>query len=106
MAILDSTWVDIDVSLIDAFRAATAEIARLEDTVKAIRTVIEAQMGDAEYACVDGEPVIRWSYVKTRRLDLDKLRGVVDPAVLAECYVESEGRRFAAVKSKRDGAQQ
>lgn len=100
MAILNSTYVEIDVSLVDAFRTASAELAKMKDTVEAIRNIIEAHMGDAEYACVDGEPVIRWSYVKRHTLDMDKLRGAVDPAVLAECYVDSVGRRFVALKTK------
>lgn len=102
MAIVNSTYVEIDVSLADAYQAATAELSNLEDTVKAIRNIIENAMGEAEYATVGGKPVIRWSYVRTRRLDMDKLRGVVDPAVLAECYVDSEGRRFTTIKPKAD----
>lgn len=100
MAILNGTAIEIDTALIESYRSVTAELAKWQNAAQAIRELIEESMGDAEYATVNNEPVIRWSHTKRRRLDLDKLRGAVDPAVLAECYVEDVGRRFLPLKTK------
>ena len=92
--------VDIDQSLIEAYRAAAADVVSAEATLRAIRTIIETLIGDEEYATVHGEPVIRWMQVTSRRLDMDTVRKLVDPAVLAECYVETTSRQFRLLKPK------
>lgn len=95
------TTVDIDRSLLEGYRTAVADLASAEATVKAIRSIIETLIGDKEYAAVDGDQVIRWMPVTTRRLDMDRVRKLVDPAVLSECYVETTGRQFRLLKAKQ-----
>lgn len=94
--------VEISADLIDALRLTISEIKRLEDTALAIKTLIKRALGEREYATVEGEPVIRWAHVKTRRLDMDLLRSSVDPAVLASCYVAEETRRFMPLSTKEE----
>jgi len=96
--------VEVDQTLIDAYRSAKLDLAQCRDAVAALRIIIEHKLGDAEYATIGGEPVIRWMQVKTRRLDMDKLRGILDPAVLNECYVEGFERRFISLNSKAEVA--
>lgn len=93
--------VEVSADLISDLRAASERANDWLKIAKALRTQIEECMGETEVATVDGEPVIRWAHVKSRRLDTDALRAHVDPAVLASCYVESVERRFIKLSRQK-----
>ncbi len=101
MELIDA--VEIPADLAKAYRLAMDEIKRFERAAATVEELIKRELGEHEYATVDGEPVVRWAHVKSRRLDMDALRESVDPAILASCYVQKEGRRFI-VLAKKDAA--
>lgn len=92
--------VEIPVVLITALRAAADRKVELEKLIENLRGSIETIMTEAgaEYATCDGDQVIHWSHVSSRRLDQAKLKQMVDPAVLASCYTENQSRRFNVLK--------
>lgn len=93
--------VEMPPDLIEALSRTNEEIKRLTDTASTLKDLIKKSLGDSEFATVDGQPRIRWAHVKTRRLDMEELRTRIDPAVLAECYVEDIGRRFILLSVKK-----
>jgi hypothetical protein len=94
--------IEVPKGYVDLLVAATAEANKWLAVAKEARTAIEERLGEAEFATVGGEPVIRWAHIKTRRLDNGKLRESVDPAVLASCYVEGVQRRFITLRGRPD----
>lgn len=98
----DPTVADI-TPLADRFIAlqyATAKAKEWADIAKDLQTEIKDAMGGddgtAEVAVIDGQPVARWTRVKSRRFNQSAFKQA-DPATY-DLYVEmSESRRFTLV---------
>ena len=57
------------------------------------RAAIEEKLGDNEIGEIDGQPAVRWKYVKSRRLNHTILKERFSD-VREECMEMVEGRRF------------
>jgi putative phage-type endonuclease len=77
--------VDLSPEAADAlalYRASKAEIDRIEKHASRSRAIVEAEMGEATLALVDGQRVASWS--ARTELDLDRLRKE-NPALFELC---------------------
>lgn len=81
---------------IELLRHVKAEKAKLADIEKAARAVIEEALGDAETGTVDGKPAVRYTFVKSDRLD-QKLLKRMFPEAAATCRTVVESRRFEVI---------
>jgi hypothetical protein len=51
-------------------------------------------MGENEVGLIEGRVAVRWTKVTTTRLDINKAKEVLDPAIYAFLSRESTSRRF------------
>jgi hypothetical protein len=92
MAELDDVagWVHV-------LRDATVDKARAESQIATARRHIEEALGDAEIGFLEGELVVRWTYVTTKRFDAKLARELLNPSQLIACTAEQQTRRFVLV---------
>jgi predicted phage-related endonuclease len=77
----------------DAYLQAQAMEKDWAETKERARKHLEQALGDLEEGRVGDQVVVRWSYVKSSRLDQRKLKEQA-PDLVAQCTVESLSRRF------------
>lgn len=82
---------------IELLRLTQADIKVLEEKVATAKEKIQEALGDNEIGLIDGSPVVRWTRVVSTRLDMQKAREVLDPAILAYLSSETNSRRFTLV---------
>ena len=78
---------------IEVLRYAKRKEAEIKELLASTRAVIEERLGDNEIGTLDGNPVVRWTFVKTNRLNQRKLKED-RPDLVAEYTEASESRRF------------
>jgi hypothetical protein len=83
---------------LDIYRAAQDAIAKAEEAKAVAREKIEDAMGDDEIGTINGEPVVRWTYVHTDRFDQKKAKAILGDEAAA-CIVTTTSRRFEMVKA-------
>ena len=76
-----------------ALKAAKLMAKQAEEQVEAITNELRAAMGDAEVACIDGQPAITWKSSLTSRLDTKRLKAE-KPDVYEAYVTQSESRTF------------
>lgn len=81
---------------IAVLNVAREEKARAEGVIAQAREKIEDALGDEEVGALDGQPVVRWTYVTSTRFDQKKARSLLGDAADA-CVIETSGRRFTVV---------
>jgi hypothetical protein len=81
---------------LDVYRAAHAEKSRAEAVMAQAREKIEDALGDDEVGTVDGEPVVRWTFVRSTRFDQKRAKAILGEEYDA-CLVPTESRRFSLV---------
>lgn len=80
-------------------RYASAKAKEWSDIAKEARADIEEALGDAETGTIDGKPVVRFYWRKTRRLNQAALKAD-HPEVIAAYTTPTEERRFEPVKEE------
>ena len=87
--------VDLDAirSHVDILIYAKRKEAEIKELLASTRAAIEEAMGDNEIGLIQGYPVVRWTFVKTNRLNQRKLKDD-HPDLVAEYTEASESRRF------------
>lgn len=78
---------------LQAYTETKAEIARLEEQATQARRHIEEALGDAEEGVLDGQIVVRWTFVTSNRVDLKKLEAE-HPDLVEAFRKPSSSRRF------------
>lgn len=81
---------------LQAYEAAEAQEKHWADIKKQAREHLEQALGDSEIGTVGGVERVRWTFVKSSRLDQKKLKEQA-PDLVAQCTVESTSRRFTLV---------
>jgi predicted phage-related endonuclease len=84
------------------YREAKNAIAKAEEAAQMAREKIEDALGDDEVGTIDGEPVVRWTFVRSERFDQKKAKAILGDDAAA-CMVPTETRRFTLVEA---GAEQ
>jgi predicted phage-related endonuclease len=79
---------------LDDWRAARAEIAKMEEVRDHARTIVEDELGEAEAGLVDGEVAITWVHGERRDVDVKRLRSELGDEALAAYIVPKPTRTF------------
>lgn len=81
---------------INTYRELDHVIKDLRERQQTLRSRIEDALGDCETGVVDGQPVVKHSFVKTRRFDQSAFKKA-HPELAAEFVTVTESRRFTVV---------
>ena len=84
---------------LELYKKTQAEIKQLEEKAATAKEKIQEALGENEVGLIDGSVVVRWTKVTSTRLDLQKARKVLAPAILAFLSSESTSRRFTLVET-------
>jgi len=79
---------------ITKLRQLTAEKADIEEQIAYHRVKIEDALDDADTGEIDGQPVIRWAHITTRRFDQTLAKARIPAEMLSQCYTETITRPF------------
>jgi predicted phage-related endonuclease len=95
--------VDFDDSVgqwLRQYKAAQEEAKKWGEIADVARSHLEAAMGDAEVAMYQNRPVIRWTYVESKRFDTKRAREILPPQVIEALETVSTSRRFTIVEQE------
>lgn len=79
------------------YREALTKIKEWEEIADIARSHLEVALGDNEVAMYQGQPVVRWSTVTSKRFDVKKARELLAPEFVAVLETETHSRRFSLV---------
>ena len=79
---------------ITLYRKTQADIKALEEKLEQAKVKIQESMGENEIGLIEGRVAVRWTKVTTTRLDINKAKEVLDPAIYTFLSRESTSRRF------------
>lgn len=83
---------------LDIYRQAQQRKSDAEDAMAMAREKIEDALGDDEVGTVGGEPVVRWTFVRSERFDQRKAKALLGDDAAA-CIVPVESRRFTLIEA-------
>lgn len=92
--------VDFDdntAAWLENYKNALAKIKEWQEVADVARAHIEQSLGDAEVGMYQNRPVVRWSFIETRRFDIKRAKEILPEQVLDTLEVISNSRRFAIV---------
>jgi predicted phage-related endonuclease len=93
--------VDFDhntAAWLENYKNALAKIKEWQEVADVARAHIEQSLGDAEVGMYQNRPVVRWSFIETRRFDVKRAKEILPEQVLDTLEVISNSRRFAIVE--------
>lgn len=89
---------DDDVaSWLKQYTDALTRIKEWGEVADIARSHLENAMGDAEVAMYNGNEVVRWSFVESKRIDVKKAREILPIQVIELLEVPTTSRRFTIV---------
>lgn len=88
--------VEVDGELVTILRNAKAQAGKWQEIADTARRQLEQTLGEHDTGTVDGTPVVRWTHVKSNRLDVALVKASY-PEVYATCQTVSTSRRFTLV---------
>jgi predicted phage-related endonuclease len=89
---------DDDVaSWLKQYTDALTRIKEWQEVADIARSHLENAMGDAEVAMHNGNEVVRWSFVESKRIDVKKAREILPDQVIQLLEVPTTSRRFTIV---------
>lgn len=92
--------LDDDIaSWLKQYKDALTRIKEWQEVADIARSHLESAMGTAEVAMYNGNEVIRWSFVETKRIDVKKAREILPDQVIQLLEVPTMSRRFTIVES-------
>lgn len=92
--------VDFDNNVaawLENYRNALAKIKEWQEVADVARAHIENALGEAETGIYQNRPVVRWSFVETRRFDVKRAKEILPQQLLDSLEVVSTSRRFSIV---------
>jgi len=84
---------DEGAELVEELRALKDVHKRNAERIEATENALKAAIGEREIATVDGDPVITWKAVTSRRVDLSRLKAEA-PDVAERFTAPTTSRRF------------
>lgn len=99
MSVFDKDRAKVELPLdtaawIELYRKTQSEIKQLEEKLAEIRARITDSMGENEIGLIEGRVAVRWTKVKSFRLDVQKAKEILDPKIYGFLSRETESRRF------------
>lgn len=97
---IETGVVDFDsntAAWLENYKNALAKIKEWQEVADVARAHIEQSLGDAEVGMYQNRPVVRWSFIETRRFDVKRAKEILPEQVLDSLEVITNSRRFAIV---------
>jgi len=97
--------VDFDsntAAWLENYKNALAKIKEWQEVADVARAHIEQSLGDAEVGMYQNRPVVRWSFIETRRFDVKRAKEILPEQVLDTLEVISNSRRFSIVEQDNE----
>lgn len=88
---------DATAAWLKQYREALAKIKEWEEIADIARAHLENALGDNELALWQGQPVVRWTSVTSKRFDVKKAREVLPEQFINLLETETVSRRFSLV---------
>lgn len=102
---IETGVVDFDsntAAWLENYKNALAKIKEWQEVADVARAHIEQSLGDAEVGMYQNRPVVRWSFIETRRFDVKRAKEILPTQVLDTLEVISNSRRFAIVEQDNE----
>ena len=102
---IETGVVDFDsntAAWLENYKNALAKIKEWQEVADVARAHIEQSLGDAEVGMYQNRPVVRWSFVETRRFDVKRAKEILPTQVLDTLEVITNSRRFAIVEQENE----
>ena len=84
------------------YRDALAKVKEWQVVADIARSHLEVALGENEVALYQGQEVVRWSSVISKRFDVKKARETLPENVIALFEVEQISRRFTLVDQDKE----
>jgi len=97
--------VDFDsnaVAWLENYKNALAKIKEWQEVADVARAHIENSLGDCEVGIWQNRPVVRWSFIETRRFDIKRAKEILPQQVLEVLEVITNSRRFSIVEADNE----
>jgi predicted phage-related endonuclease len=82
------------------YREALAKIKEWEEVADIARSHLENALGDCEEGLHNGQTVVRWTAIESKRFDTKRAREILPPQVIEMLEVVSHSRRFSVVDTQ------
>ena len=102
---IETGVVDFDdntASWLENYKNALTKIKEWQEVADVARAHIEQSLGDAEVGMYQNRPVVRWSFIETRRFDVKRAKEILPEQVLDTLEVISNSRRFSIVEQDNE----
>ena len=102
---IETGVVDFDsntAAWLENYKNALAKIKEWQEVADVARAHIEQSLGDAEVGMYQNRPVVRWSFIETRRFDIKRAKEILPTQVLDTLEVITNSRRFAIVEQENE----
>ena len=102
---IETGIVDFDsntAAWLENYKNALAKIKEWQEVADVARAHIEQSLGDAEVGMYQNRPVVRWSFIETRRFDVKRAKEILPLQVLDTLEVISNSRRFSIVEQDNE----
>lgn len=93
--------IDFDdnaIAWLENYKNALARVKEWQEVADVARAHIENSLGDAEVGMYQNRPVVRWSFIETRRFDVKRAKEILPPQVLDVLELITNSRRFSIVE--------
>lgn len=103
-----SMQVERDVVVLDdntaqwlmQYREALTKIKEWQEVADIARSHLENALGDCEEGVHNGQTVVRWTQIESRRFDVKRAKEMLPPQVLEMLEVVQHSRRFSLVENQ------
>ena len=102
---IETGVVDFDdntASWLENYKNALTKIKEWQEVADVARAHIEVALGDAETGMYQNQPVVRWSFIETRRFDVKRAKEILPEQVLDTLEVISKSRRFSIMEQENE----
>jgi len=102
---IETGVVDFDdntASWLENYKNALIKIKEWQEVADVARAHIEQSLGDAEVGMYQNQPVVRWSFIETRRFDVKRAKEILPEQVLDTLEVITNSRRFSIVEQSNE----
>lgn len=80
------------------YREALANIKKWQEVADIARSHLENALGDCEEAVHNGQTVVRWTQIESKRFDVKRAKEVLPPQVIEMLEIVQHSRRFSLVE--------
>lgn len=82
------------------YREALTKIKEWQEVADIARSHLENALGDCEEGVHNGQTVVRWTQIESRRFDVKRAKEMLPPQVLEMLEVVQHSRRFSLVENQ------